>query len=191
MHVYVRVLPHPISCRMDNDFANFDDLVRSQHEEMDRQVWNYSSECRKGHLTSHEWFQMMSSMPQLPSWAVPNELKSKWPSPMLKHSEQGKEVRKDELELMKKNIALKTCIKFHHLVRCRSWQLRTNLDKSSRWPSMCPTIFQRNSRWPSRTTCSLCKRDTSPKTREPRPAWAPARSGNFRGSGLCPTLAGC
>ena len=37
-------------------------------------------------------FQMMSSMPQLPSWAVPNELKSKWPSPMLKHSEQGKEV---------------------------------------------------------------------------------------------------
>jgi len=58
--------------KMDNDFANFDELVRSQHEEMDR--------------------QMMSSMPQLPSWAVPTELKSKWPSPMLKHSEQGKEV---------------------------------------------------------------------------------------------------
>ena len=32
---------------MDNDFANFDEIVRSQHEEMDRQVWIYSSEYRK------------------------------------------------------------------------------------------------------------------------------------------------
>ena len=28
---------------MDNDFANFDELVRSQHEEMDRQVLDYST----------------------------------------------------------------------------------------------------------------------------------------------------
>lgn len=56
--------------RMDKDFANFDEIVRSQHEEMDRQI----------------------SIPQLPLWAVPKELKSKWPSPMLKLSEEGMEV---------------------------------------------------------------------------------------------------
>ena len=32
---------------MDNDFANFDELVRSQHEEMDRQVWRYSTQNKK------------------------------------------------------------------------------------------------------------------------------------------------
>ena len=28
--------------RMDKDFANFDEIVRSQHEEMDRQVQNFT-----------------------------------------------------------------------------------------------------------------------------------------------------
>ena len=37
---------------------------------------------------------MMSSLPKLPSWAVPDEVRSKWPAPMLKQSESGKEVMK-------------------------------------------------------------------------------------------------
>nr|APH81350.1 Hsp20 [Tigriopus kingsejongensis] len=47
---------------MDQDFANFDDEIRKTHSDMDR--------------------QMMPSMPQLPRWAIPEDLKPKW-SPML------------------------------------------------------------------------------------------------------------
>ena len=39
MKTEIKFEPNPLHFyRMDNDFANFDELVRSQHEEMDRQV---------------------------------------------------------------------------------------------------------------------------------------------------------
>jgi hypothetical protein len=46
---------------VDEDFANFDETVKKQHKEMDKQM---------------EPFQ-----PQLPRWAIPDDLRSKW-SPM-------------------------------------------------------------------------------------------------------------
>lgn len=44
--------------KVDEDFANFDDTVRKQHKEMDQQM---------------EPFQ-----PQLPRWAIPEDLRPKW-----------------------------------------------------------------------------------------------------------------
>ena len=44
--------------KVDQDFANFDDTVRKQHAEMDR--------------------QMAPLRPQLPNWAIPSDLKDKW-----------------------------------------------------------------------------------------------------------------
>jgi len=44
--------------KVDEDFANFDDTVRKSHDEMDR--------------------QMAPFQPQLPRWAIPDDLKSKW-----------------------------------------------------------------------------------------------------------------
>ena len=44
--------------KVDDDFANFDDTVRKSHDEMDR--------------------QMAPFQPQLPSWAIPDDLRSKW-----------------------------------------------------------------------------------------------------------------
>lgn len=42
------------------DFASFEDAVRLQHEEMDRQVAPFR--------------------PHLPRWAVPDEVRDKWPA---------------------------------------------------------------------------------------------------------------
>jgi len=47
---------------VDKDFTNFDEMVKKSHSEMDR--------------------QMMPAMPQLPRWAVPDDLRDKM-SPML------------------------------------------------------------------------------------------------------------
>lgn len=56
--------------KVDDDFANFDDTVRKSHEEMDR--------------------QMAPFQPQLPSWAIPDDLRSKWTR---QESRDGNEVK--------------------------------------------------------------------------------------------------
>ena len=55
--------------KVDDDFANFDDTVRKSHDEMDR--------------------QMAPFQPQLPSWAIPDDLRSKWTR---QESQDGNEV---------------------------------------------------------------------------------------------------
>jgi len=57
--------------KVDDDFANFDDTVRKSHDEMDR--------------------QMAPFQPQLPSWAIPDDLRSKWTR---QESQDGNEVIK-------------------------------------------------------------------------------------------------
>ena len=44
--------------KVDEDFANFDDTVRKMHTDMDR--------------------QMAPLQPQLPRWAIPDDLRDKW-----------------------------------------------------------------------------------------------------------------
>lgn len=56
--------------KVDEDFANFDDTVRKSHTDMDR--------------------QMAPFQPQLPRWAIPDDLRSKW-APL--GSQNGNEVR--------------------------------------------------------------------------------------------------
>lgn len=50
--------------KVDKDFTNFEDTVRTQHLDMDR--------------------QMSAFRPQLPKWAIPEDLKDKW-APMIPH----------------------------------------------------------------------------------------------------------
>ena len=55
--------------KVDEDFANFDETVRKQHQEMDT--------------------HMAPFQPQLPRWAIPDDLRAKW-TPMI--SQEGQEV---------------------------------------------------------------------------------------------------
>ena len=57
--------------KVDSDFANFDEMVKKQHSEMDS--------------------QMAVQMPQIPRWAVPEEVKGKW-APMLARQDSSGEV---------------------------------------------------------------------------------------------------
>ena len=54
--------------KVDEDFANFDDTVRKSHDDMDRQM---------------EPFQ-----PQLPRWAIPDDLRTKW-NPITRQDSQN------------------------------------------------------------------------------------------------------
>jgi len=58
--------------KVDTDFANFDDTVRKSHEDMDRQM---------------EPFQ-----PQLPRWAIPDDLRTKW-NPITRQDSQNEVIK--------------------------------------------------------------------------------------------------
>ena len=55
---------------LDKDFEDFDDKVKRQHSEMDR--------------------QMAPLMPQIPSWAVPDKLKDKYEPMVSSHRDEVK-----------------------------------------------------------------------------------------------------
>ena len=53
--------------KVDKDFTNFEDTVKTTHDQMDR--------------------QMAPFRPQLPRWAIPDEVKDRW-APMLPQDSQ-------------------------------------------------------------------------------------------------------
>ena len=54
--------------KVDEDFANFDDTVRKSHDDMD--------------------LQMAPFQPQLPRWAIPDDLRAKW-NPITRQDSQN------------------------------------------------------------------------------------------------------
>ncbi len=62
--------------KVDEDFANFEETVKKQHEDMDR--------------------QMAPFQPQLPRWAVPDSLKDKWNPMLASDSSQNEVIKQNE-----------------------------------------------------------------------------------------------
>lgn len=66
--------------KVDEDFANFDETVRKQHQEMD--------------------LQMAPFQPQLPRWAIPDDLRTKW-TPMTMNQDGNEVIKKCSLSYKK------------------------------------------------------------------------------------------
>ena len=70
--------------KVDEDFANFDDTVKKEHDKMDQ--------------------QMAPFHPQLPRWAVPEDLRPRWTTQV---SQEGNEVCVCIISLSKCKIGVK------------------------------------------------------------------------------------